>query len=399
MKTILFEGKLSKIVAIKALSKISKRAYHLPISPVRKVTLPDPKLPGNNWVRVKNILSGICGSDMTFYTCGQQASMAFYPMPGSDITYLGHETVGRLVEVGSDCGEFNIGDRVVMRKYMSCCDINGVTPLCPSCQAGNFAACQNYGVVPQNKVTRGAGFGDSYIAPVSQLMKVDDCLSDTEAMLIEPFAVSLHSVCKHIPAKGDNVLVIGAGMIGLNIIQFVKHFQPHCTVHVIERNPNKQDIARKLGADNFLSGELYQAVCNATGATMFTKGSNTMVMGGFDVIYDCVGKGKFLNHTLRWLKAHGTLVKVGYQMSSTKFDETPIWWQGLHIIGVDSHGTETIDGKQLHSFDYVHQLMANKQIITDGFVTHTFKLDNYKKAFKLLIENPTNTIKVVLDCQ
>lgn len=325
--------------------------------------------------------------------------MAFYPVPGSDITYLGHETVGEIVETGCDCGDFNIGDRVVMRKYMSCCDINGTTPLCPSCQAGNFAACENYGVLPQNKITRGAGFGDSYLAPVSQLMKVDDSISDIEAMLIEPFAVSLHSVLKHVPHKGDKVLVIGAGMIGLNIIQFVKHFQPDCKVYVLERNHNKQEIARKLGADEFLTGELNQAVADATGAQLFKKGSNVMLMGGFEVIYDCVGKGKFLNHTLRWLKAHGTLVKVGYQMSSTKFDETPIWWQGLHIVGVDSHGMETIEGRQLHSFDYVQELMATKQIITDGFVTHTFKLDDYKTAFKLLIEHPQNTIKVVLDCQ
>ena len=123
-----------------------------------------------------------------------------------------------------------------------------------------------------------------------------------------------------------------------------------------------------------------------------------MLMGGFDVIFDCVGKGTLFNDTLRWLKAQGTLVKVGYQMTKTKFDETPIWWQGLQIIGADSHGLEIVNGKPMQTFDLIKDMMLKKEIITDGFITHRFPLDDYKKAFKLLIENPRDTIKVVLEC-
>ncbi len=399
MKTILFEGKISKIALIKGLSLFSKKAYHLSCSPVVVKEIEDPVLPAENWVRVKNKLSGICGSDMTFYTCGQQASMAFFPMPGSEITYLGHETVGTVTECGKDVKTLKVGDRVIMHKYLACCDIKGIDPVCEQCEKGNYADCENYGEPAVFKTTNGAGFGDMYLAPEKQLMKVDDELSDEQAMLIEPFAVSLHSVLKHVPKKNDKVLVIGAGMMGLNIIQFIKHFQKDCEVYVMEKNQNKFEFAKKLGADGFVIGEPYSAISKITGAKLYKKGKNQMLMGGFDVIYDCVGKGNFLNHSLRWLKAQGTLVKIGYQMSQTKFDETPIWWQGLNIIGVDSHGEEIINGKKINSFDYVHKLMKENKIITDGFVTHTFKLADYKKAFKLLIENPSETVKVALDCE
>ena len=166
----------------------------------------------------------------------------------------------------------------------------------------------------------------------------------------------------------------------------------------MEKNKNKHEFAKKLGADEILTGDNYASVANATHAKLYQKGKNKMVIGGFDVIYDTVGKGSLFNDTLRWLKAQGTLVKVGYQMTKTKFDETPIWWQGLNIIGCDSHGVEYYNGEKISTFDMVIRLMQQGKLITEGFITHKFDLKDYKKAFKLLIENQKNAIKVVLKC-
>lgn len=400
MKTIYFEGKISKVAIIKVLTAFSKKGYHSRLSPIRYKKFPDPKLPADNWVRVKNIETGICGSDMTFYKCAQGPSTAFLPIPCSKITYLGHETVGEVVEVGSAVKKFKVGDRVCMNKYMACCDLKGYSEdeQCEMCKAGNYADCENYGEPNKYNIHAGAGMGDSYLAPEGQLLSVDG-LSDDDAVLIEPFSVSLHAVLKRVPKENEKVLVIGAGMIGLNVIQFAKLLQPKCKIYVMENNPNKHEFAKKLGADVILTGEPYEAVAKATNAKIYEKGKNRMILGGFDVIYDSVGKGTLFNDTLRWLHAQGTLVKIGYQMTKTKFDETPLWWQGLEIIGVDSHGMENYNGKKVSTFEIVKDMMLKKQLITDGFITHRFKLDDYKKAFKLLIENPRDTIKVVLDCR
>ena len=87
MKTLIFEGDIKKIATTLVLSKFSKRAFNLNCSPIRFKTYEDAPLPKDNWIKVRNIQTGICGSDMTFYTCAQSMSMAMYPIPWSDITF------------------------------------------------------------------------------------------------------------------------------------------------------------------------------------------------------------------------------------------------------------------------------------------------------------------------
>ena len=127
------------------------------------------------------------------------------------------------------------------------------------------------------------------------------------------------------------------------------------------------------------------------------KGKNFMLLGGFDIIYDTVGKHRIFNNAIRWIKARGTYVKVGYQMTNVKFDETPIWWQELNIIGVDSYGMEDYNGEKIQSFDLVVKLVKEGKLSLDGFITHRFKMSEYKKGFRQCLKHPRETIKVVLE--
>ena len=86
MKTLVFEGNIKKVATTLVLSKLTKKAFNFSCSPISYKTYKDISLPKDNWIKVKNIQTGICGSDMTFYTCAQSASMAMYPIPCSDIT-------------------------------------------------------------------------------------------------------------------------------------------------------------------------------------------------------------------------------------------------------------------------------------------------------------------------
>jgi threonine dehydrogenase-like Zn-dependent dehydrogenase len=122
-----------------------------------------------------------------------------------------------------------------------------------------------------------------------------------------------------------------------------------------------------------------------------------MLLGGFDIIQDTVGKHGMFNLAIRLLRARGTYVKVGYQMTSVKFDETPIWWQELNIIGVDSYGIEKYQGKKIQSFDLVIKLLKEGKLNFDHFITHRYKLSEYKKGFTQCLRKPNETIKVVLE--
>ena len=399
MKTLIFEGNIRKVATTLVLSKFSKKAFNLSCSPISYKTYEDKPLPKDTWIKVKNIQTGICGSDMTFYTCAQSASMAMYPIPCSDITFLGHETVGEVVEVGSAVTKVKVGDRVVLKEYMQCCDIKGYDKedFCENCKKGEYTICSNYGEPSKIDVPTGAGFGDYYIGPETKVIKIDESISNDEAVMIEPCAVSLHSVMKKIPEVNDKVLVIGGGMIGLNIVQCIKILQPNCEVHVMERVPDKQELCKKLGADYIVSGNPFDYTSKVTNAKKYKKGKNTMLLGGFDVIYDTVGKHGMFNMAIRLLKARGTYVKVGYQMTNVTFDETPVWWQELNIIGVDSYGMETYNGEKIQSFDLVVKLLKEGKLNLNGFITHRFKMSEYKKGFTQCLRKPHETIKVVLE--
>jgi len=167
----------------------------------------------------------------------------------------------------------------------------------------------------------------------------------------------------------------------------------------MERVPSKQVFALKLGADEILKGDPYIAVAKATGGKVYNgMMKNRMLMGGFDMIFDCVGSPWAFQNCLRWLRARGTLVKVGHHMCPTTYDETPIWWQEIKIVGIDAHGMEEYDGRKITTFDLAQEFIRDGKYKLEGFVTHRFKLDDYKKAFKLMIENPPDMVKIVLDC-
>jgi threonine dehydrogenase-like Zn-dependent dehydrogenase len=402
MKTIYFEKNIPKILLTKAVAKCAPSLLFSGINAVVfNKRLPDPPLPGPKWLRVRNVVTGICGTDLSFFKALPGTNFAIEPMPVSARTYMGHETVGIVEETGSAVSKFKVGDRVTLREAMSCCSNKGIEPPCHFCAEGNYCLCENYGEPSPLKLPdTGAGFGDYYLASEAQLGKIDDALSDDQAVMIEPAAVSLHSILMSTPKAGDKVMVLGCGTIGLGVVQCLKIIQPKCEVYVMEPVKSKQDFARKLGADYILSGPPYEAAAKATGAKLY-RGfrGNTMLLGGFDMVFDCVGGNWSNTASCRFLRARGTLVKVGHHMRGITFDETPVWWQELKLVGIDSHGMEDWHGKKMYTFDVVQELMREGKYNIDGFITHRLPLAEYKKAFRIMLANPPEHVKIVLDCK
>lgn len=402
MRSIYFEANIPKIAAMKVLTKLSKKFFYSGLSPVvYEKNLPDQPLPGGNWVKVRNKLAGVCGTDLSFFTLKPDPKIALTPLPGSNRTFLGHELIGTVESVGEKVTRFKPGDRVTMQKYMPCCDLKDIEDRCDFCKEGLYCLCENYGVEgPKRLENLGAGFGDYFLAPEKQLIKVPDNVTDDQAVMIEAAAVSLHSVLRHIPKEGEKVLVFGGGTIGLNIVQCLKIISPKCQVYLLEKIKAKQEFALKLGAHHILEGDPYKAVAHATGGKIYEgMFKNRMIMGGFDVVYDCVGSAFAFHNCLRWLKARGTYVKIGHHLCPTAYDETPIWWQEINIVGVNAHGMEEYEGRKISTFDLVIELIQQGRLSLEGFITHRFKLEDYKEAFYTMLNKPAEVIKVVLEIQ
>ena len=402
MRTVFFEKDIPRILATKAVAGHAKRLLSTKINAVKYETgLPEPALPADDWVRVRNIACGLCGTDVSFYKATTGMTSALEPIPGTKRTFLGHENVGVVTEVGSGVTDFKVGDRVTIRAYMAGCDTKGIRKRCPYCEAGDYNFCLNFGTpAPYSELMMGAGWSDSFIYPARGLAHVYDEITDEQAVMIEPSCVSVHAVLCAPPQKGEKILVMGCGTIGLGIVQAIKIVEPECEVWVLERVQSKQEFALKLGADHVLKGDIYEAASEATGGSEVYTGmrGNKYFFGGFDRIYDCIG-GDWSNTTgVRLLKARGTLVKVGHHMRPITFDETPVWWQEIRMIGIDAHGMEEWEGRRLYTFDLVQEWIRDGKYSVEGFVTHHFKLDDYKDALELALKNPPDVIKIVIDC-
>jgi threonine dehydrogenase-like Zn-dependent dehydrogenase len=397
MRSIYFQVDVPRILATRVLAKLSQSVYGSPISPVRYGEVPDQDLPGGGWVRIKNVLAGICGADLSLFYVQASPAISIAALPGMPRAFLGHELVGRVVEAGSAVTDLAPGDRVTLQRYLPCCSIKEIEPACAHCREGNYTLCENFseGAVPENL---GAGFGDYFVAHRSQLVKIPDDIPDEKAVLIEPASVSLHSVLRRPPEGKENVLVIGAGTIGLNVIQFAKAINPECNIFLLEKVEFKKELGLRLGADHVLEGEPYEAVAQSVGAKLYRGPlSNATLLGGMDLIYDCVGHSATIHDSIRWLRAGGDYVMIGNQLSPVRFDQTPVWNQELRMIGVNAHGFENYQGRGVSSFDLAIEMIQEGKINLDGFITHRFPLSEYREAFKVARRKVGRVIKVVFE--
>jgi L-iditol 2-dehydrogenase len=108
-----------------------------------------------------------------------------------------------------------------------------------------------------------------------------------------------------------------------------------------------------------------------------------MLLGGFDLIYDCVGTEATLGTALRCARAGGRVVLVGVKLSPMKLDLTPVWHQEVDVRGFIAHGVEEWEGERLSSYERVVKWMQGGKLDLRGMVTHRFPLEAYSQALAL----------------
>jgi threonine dehydrogenase-like Zn-dependent dehydrogenase len=174
---------------------------------------------------------------------------------------------------------------------------------------------------------------------------------------------------------------------------------PDCHITTLARHPHQAETARRLGADEVVSGEDdYQAVARITGARLYAgMFGNRMLLGGFDVVYDCVGSAHTLHDSLRWARAGGAVVMVGIKLSPLKLDLSPIWCQEVDLVGLYAHGAEVWQGKPWRTYDLVVELMRQGKLTVEGLITHRFPLSQWKQAIAIARDKRSGSVKVVLD--
>lgn len=389
-----------RVLLTKLLGLFYPDIYYSSLSPIQVQNLPRQPLPSASWVRVRNRLAGICGSDLHLVFADADLRIAPAALPGHRQLYPGHEVVGEVIEIGDDVQHLQVGDRVALQSAPNCLS-TGIYSPCRSCAAGNYNLCEQ-GVLPGPQPI-GGGWSEEMLLHEQQLFRLPDALSDEQGVLLEPTAVAVHAVLRHLPQPGDRVLIIGAGTIGLLTLQVIRALAPQTKVSMLARHAPQREQAKRMGATylihpNHSYGEMQQV----TEAQLY-KGifGNRMLLGGYDVIYDTVGQRNTLYHALRWARAQATIVLVGVSLHMMHIDLTPIWHQQINLLGTTSHGMEVWppQTKQRSStFSIAAELMAQDRIHPEELITHRFALNNYKDALISATRKArSHAIKVVFD--
>lgn len=389
MKALQFNVNAAKFVAAKSLKTVfgNRIFYQGPLRTIRLTDIAEPALPSQDWVKVKTLYCGFCGSDLNLILLRDSPTASpFTSFP----CITGHEIVGEIVETGARVPAFEPGDIVSINPALGC-EARGISPPCSSCQTGRSTTCENFaeGSLPPGLftgITSGinGGFAPFVAAHKCQLFKVPAGLSLESAVMTEPLSVALQTLFDNMVLENEKILVIGGGVIGNLIIQSARAFAPGCHISVLDPSPFAADLAAKMGADEILPfKKIFPYAAKITGSTIYKPMIGTEItMGGFDRIYDTVAHSSTLNLSMRLLSAMGTLSVVGIG-GNVNLDLTPLWLKLQTVKGVYGYGKVKYNGESRHVFEVALEMMLEGKIRADILVTHKFRIEDFPEMIEV----------------
>jgi len=325
--------------------------------------VPDPKIaPDEVLVRVKAV--GICGSDVH----GLDGSTGRRIPP----LIMGHEAAGEVVGTGSEVEGWHVGDRVTFDSTIYRLD-DWYT------QRGQYNLSDNrvvLGVSPGEYRRHGA-FAEFVNIPQHILHRLPQEVSFTQAAMVEPVAVALHALSLTPMQVNDTAVVVGAGMIGLCLVQVAKA-AGYGQIIAIDLAPEKLALAQKLGATTTLpaqSHDLPQQIA------ALTQGR------GADVAFEAVGKGETVKTAIDSVRKGGTVTLVGNLDPSINF---PL--QAVVTRQVRVQGSCAISGE----YPAALGLIARGQVDVEALISAEAPLADGAKWFRRLYHKEAGLVKVIL---
>ncbi len=350
-------------------------------SPLRLEEVPDPPLPTPEWVRIKPLLSGICGSDLG--TLSSENSPYFSPITSPPFV-LGHEVVG---VVSEDTGDLRAGERVILEPALGCA-ARGIDLPCPYCAAGRQALCVNVtrgDISPgiQTGFCRDTGGGWSegtLVAHPSQLHGVPDKLSDEAAVAIEPLACAVHAALEMNPEDNETALVIGAGPVGLFVVAALKKLTRAGRIVCIAKHDRQRKESFRLGADEVVHPrETYTKLPAMLGTEAHKPElGKPVVMGGAEKVFECVGSPGTTEDAVRLARPGGEVALVGMPPARGCLDLTALWYKEVSLAGSYAYGVEEYGGEKIRSFQLALRLAP--EIGLETMVGPRFRLRQYREA-------------------
>ena len=317
--------------------------------------------PGKNQLLLKVKACGICGSDLHWVQLG-------LAKPG---TVLGHEFSGEVVSVGEGAkADWKPGDRVTGYPIVTCGE-------CTSCLTGDYKGCPRVkGLGLGNRNADGA-YAEYVVVNANVSVKIPETVSWAVAACIEPFSVGLYAVRRANIRPGQNVLVIGAGPIGLAAISWSK-FCGAGKVLVSERSEGRMKLAEKMGADAAIDANKEKDVMAA-----FVREAGAKP----DVIVEAVGAPGMIQHCIQIAPPKCRIILVGACMEEDRILPSMAISKDLEI--------SFTCGYDLQDFKFALDMAGKGRIDPGMLITHRVSLDDLPDAFEAL-KTPTDQCKVMM---
>lgn len=258
----------------------------------------EPRQDRTGWVLVEPLMTGICGSEVAAFLGHNELRTP--PL------IMGHEFSGRLVEKDAERG-LNRGDVVTVNPLVSCGQ-------CRACVSGQRQQCRHRAIIGINFP---GAFGQKVAVPASQIYPVQDALAGA---LVEPLACAVRAVHQAKVQLGDQVVVWGAGIIGL-MAAAVARAQGAGEVVVVDPNPSRLGTATSWGASQAISAD--DAVTTIT----------AMAPDGVDCVIDAVGLASTRRDGVKLLRRGGRATWIGLHENMTTFDGNAVVRDEVEIAG------------------------------------------------------------------
>jgi threonine dehydrogenase-like Zn-dependent dehydrogenase len=388
MKALQFSVTIPQYVALNVLGRISRRFYYEgPLATIRLADVPEPSLPSPDWVKIRTLMCGMCGSDVSLiFLKDSPTASPFTSFPCT----IGHEFCGEVVGVGKNIEGIKAGELVTVAPHLSCVT-RGIEAKCRACSMGRPANCENFAegdVSPGLFVgicrDLGGGFAPYLVAHKSQIFRLPQGVSPKEGAMTEPLAVTLQAVLDNMPGPDDQVLIIGGGVIGNLLVQSMRALGIECPITVAEPSRFHAEMVSQAGANHVITdGDILTNTVRITGARAYKPLlGEKILMGGFTKIFDTVASHQTVNAAMRALRTGGVLSVVGIG-KEIKLDLTPLWLKLQTIKGVYCFGYTDVRGKREHIFEMAIDFVKQKRVSLEPMVTHTFSLEDYRKMIEV----------------
>lgn len=314
-----------------------------------------PALEGEDWVRARIRVAGICGTDLRHWKKHE---------PELHCHIMGHEMAGEVVEVGRNVQNVAPGDRVVIETVLG-------DGSCEYCRVQRYNICPHLYQVRTQSVSR--AYAEYVVGPKHKFYKLPDQVSFEEAALIDTLSVCLHA--QHLSGLGigDKVAIIGAGPIGLGQLLLAK--ASGADVIIVDRVQSSLDLALELGADAVVNGGTEDPVERAVA---FGSGR------GADIVFECAG-GPSMPTTLpqatKMVRRGGKVVIVGgFEEGETTI---PLEWQRMQMSEIQILPSASFAFHQIYPEQgMVLDLIAKGRIDVTKMITHRYPIDRINEAFE-----------------